>query len=86
MPQPLIYHLIDEFRVGGAQTHLVTILADAQRRFPYRHRVGGLFEEGPIADDLRALGISPGAASSAFRRQRSPACLVASALSRATST
>ena len=57
MPQPLIYHLIDEFRVGGAQTHLVTILADAQRRFPYRHRVGGLFEEGPIADDLRALGI-----------------------------
>lgn len=57
MPQPLIYHLIDEFRVGGAQTHLVTILADAQRRFPYRHRVGGLFEEGPITDDLRALGI-----------------------------
>ncbi len=57
MPQPLIYHLIDEFRLGGAQTHLVTILADAQRRFTYRHRVGGLFEDGPIADDLRALGI-----------------------------
>ncbi len=57
MPQPLIYHLIDEFRLGGAQTHLVTILADAQRRFPYRHRVGGLFEDGPIADDFRALGI-----------------------------
>lgn len=56
MPQPLIYHLIDEFRLGGAQTHLVTILADAQRRLPYRHRVGGLFEEGPIAADLRARG------------------------------
>jgi glycosyltransferase involved in cell wall biosynthesis len=57
MPQPLIYHLIDEFRLGGAQTHLVTIIADAQRRLPYRHRVGGLFEDGPMADELRALGI-----------------------------
>ena len=57
MSQPLIYHLIDEFRVGGAQTHLVTMLADATRRYPYRHRVGCLFEDGGIAGDLRALGI-----------------------------
>ena len=56
MSEPLIYHLIDEFRVGGAQTHLVTMLADAKVRFPYRHRVGGLFEDGPVAEQLRALG------------------------------
>lgn len=57
MSQPLIYHLIDEFRVGGAQTHLVTMLADATKRYPYRHRVGCLFEDGGIAEDLRSLGI-----------------------------
>lgn len=57
MTTPLIYHLIDEFRVGGAQTHLVTMLIDAQSRYPFRHRVGGLFEDGPVADQIRALGI-----------------------------
>ena len=57
MSQPLIYHLIDEFRVGGAQTHLVTMLTDALARYPFRHRVGGLFEDGPVADQIRALGV-----------------------------
>ena len=57
MSQPLIYHLIDEFRVGGAQTHLVTMLTDAQARYPFRHRVGCLFEDGPVAEQIRSLGI-----------------------------
>jgi glycosyltransferase involved in cell wall biosynthesis len=57
MSQPLIYHLIDEFRVGGAQTHLITMLAEAQERHPYRHRVGCLFEDGQIAQSLSELGI-----------------------------
>lgn len=57
MQPPLIYHLIDEFRVGGAQTHLITMLADAQQRHPYRHRVGCLFEDGKISDELRRLGV-----------------------------
>jgi glycosyltransferase involved in cell wall biosynthesis len=50
-------HVIDELKIGGAQTHLLTILREAVVRYPYGHRVVTLFGDGPIGDDIRALGI-----------------------------
>jgi len=54
-PRPLIVHIIDELKVGGAQTHLVTMLRGASR-FPFAHRVVSLFGDGPIGDTLRRDG------------------------------
>lgn len=53
----LILHLIDEFRIGGAQTHLVTMLREAIGSFPVRHCVLTLFGDGPTGDRLRELGV-----------------------------
>ena len=55
--RPLILHLIDEFKVGGAQTHLVTVLASALSARSVDHHVVGLFGDGPIAGRLRELGV-----------------------------
>ncbi len=55
--RPLILHLIDEFKIGGAQTHLATVLAASLATYPVDHRVVGLFGDGPIADHFRALGV-----------------------------
>src|SRR5688572_30257565 len=57
MADPLIVHVIDELKVGGAQTHLVTMLREDVRAPRYRHRVVSLFGDGPIGDQLRGLGI-----------------------------
>jgi len=55
---PLIIHVIDEFKLGGAQTHLVTMLREAVDAYPYiAHRAVGLFGDGPIAGELRTLGV-----------------------------
>ena len=52
-----VVHLIDELKVGGAQTHLVTMLAYL-RRFPqFDHRVVTLFGDGPMADPILNLGV-----------------------------
>ena len=53
----LLVHLIDELRLGGAQTHLVTMLREACQRYPFRHRVLSLFGDGPIGEELRAVGV-----------------------------
>lgn len=48
-----ILHLIDELKVGGAQTHLGTMLAAAGRNFPtFVHRVIALGGDGPMRQRL----------------------------------
>ncbi len=56
MTAPCVVHLIDEFRVGGAQTHLVTMLTYLNRFPTVEHHVVSLFGDGPIGDQIRALG------------------------------
>jgi glycosyltransferase involved in cell wall biosynthesis len=54
-----ILHIIDELKIGGAQTHLHTMLLAARRRYPtFEHRVVGLVEPGPIGDAMRASGFA----------------------------
>lgn len=55
--KPLLLHLIDELKVGGAQIQLLTQLAAAKRLYPFRHRVLCLFGDGPLSERIRALGI-----------------------------
>ena len=45
-------------KVGGAQTHLVTMLRHLLQYYNYQHTVIGLFGDGPIADDIRNMGIN----------------------------
>lgn len=54
---PLYLHLIDSLQVGGAQTHLLTMLGQAIRTHPASHRVVSLSGDGPIGDKLRDLGL-----------------------------
>jgi glycosyltransferase involved in cell wall biosynthesis len=57
-PERLIVHIVDELKVGGAQTHLVTMIRQAIDAHPQvRHRVFSLFNDGPIGDQLRELGV-----------------------------
>ena len=54
----MIYvHVIDEFRLGGAQTHLVTMLRGLLRTSRAEHHVVGLFGDGEMGAPLRGLGI-----------------------------
>lgn len=53
-----ITHVIDELKVGGAQTHLVTMLRETINSYPIEHRVVSLFGGGPIGDKICELGIS----------------------------
>ncbi len=56
--RPLVVHVIDELKVGGAQTHLATVLTESVRALPYvRHRVLSLFGDGPIGRQIREMGI-----------------------------
>ncbi|MHB1557210.1 MAG: glycosyltransferase [Isosphaeraceae bacterium] len=56
--RPLVVHVIDELKVGGAQTHLATMLVESLRAFPdVRHRVVSLFGDGPIGRRIRELGV-----------------------------
>lgn len=56
--RPLVVHVIDELKVGGAQTHLATVLAESMRALPnVRHRVLSLFGDGPIGGRIRDMGI-----------------------------
>jgi glycosyltransferase involved in cell wall biosynthesis len=50
-------HLIDELQIGGAQTHLVTVLRESLKSYSIDHRVIALFGNGPIAEELELLGI-----------------------------
>jgi len=52
-----ITHIIDEMKLGGAQTHLITMLIQLQRQYTYQHTVVGLFGDGPIVERLRDIGI-----------------------------
>lgn len=73
--RPLIVHIIDELQVGGAQTHLVTMIREARRRYDLDHFVIGLFGDGPIARELEALGVGVEALDlrPLFARRRFPA-------------
>jgi hypothetical protein len=53
----LVLHIIDELKVGGAQTQLADVLREAIRRYPIKHHVVSLFGDGPIGQNLRSLGI-----------------------------
>lgn len=55
---PLVTHVIDELKVGGAQTHLVTMLREAVTGYRLRHRAIVLFGDGPIRHELEALGVA----------------------------
>ena len=52
-----VIHLIDELRVGGAQTHLVTMLREARRSYTLDHRVAVLFGDGTLRSDIERMGI-----------------------------
>lgn len=52
-----LIHIIDELKVGGAQSHLVTILRELKARDLYEHEVWVLFEDGPVAKSLREIEI-----------------------------
>ena len=55
--QPTVVHMIDELRMGGAQTHLLTILRYLKTSGRFRHVVMSLFNDGPVGDSLREAGI-----------------------------
>lgn len=53
-----ILHVIDELKVGGAQTHLDTMLAAAGRRHgTFQHRVVALGRDDAIGERIRAKGV-----------------------------
>ena len=54
----LTIHLIDELRVGGAQTHLVTLLRELVRRGCGQHEVWVLCEDGPVGQPIRDMGVN----------------------------
>ena len=57
MSAPLLIHVIDELQVGGAQTLLVSVLAEATTRPGLRHRVLSLFGDGSVRADFESLGL-----------------------------
>ena len=50
-------HVIDEMKIGGAQTHLITMLRQVTHRYDINHRVVVLFGEGELSGQIRDLGI-----------------------------
>jgi glycosyltransferase involved in cell wall biosynthesis len=53
-----LLHLIDEFKMGGAQTHLITMLREAQKTYPHiDHEVVSLFGSGPIGKQIKEMSI-----------------------------
>ena len=54
--QPRLLYLIDELRIGGAQSHLLMILRELKRR-GHQPEVIGLFGAGAIQDAIQALDI-----------------------------
>ncbi|MDZ4660850.1 MAG: glycosyltransferase [Pseudomonadota bacterium] len=57
MDSPLILHFIDELKIGGAQTHLVSMIEQAKKKYSGRHHVVSLFGGGGIENELKKLGI-----------------------------
>lgn len=54
-----ILHVIDELKLGGAQTHLETMLVTASKRHPaIQHRVVGLTDFGVIGKSIAERGFS----------------------------
>lgn len=53
-----IIHIIDELKIGGAQTHLVTMLRHLKQVYEFEHSVISLFGDGPIGDELRKIGVA----------------------------
>jgi glycosyltransferase involved in cell wall biosynthesis len=57
MKSMLHVHVIDELRVGGAQTHLITMLREGVTRPGIEHHVVSLFGDGELSGSIRELGI-----------------------------
>ena len=54
-----ILHFIDEIRLGGAQTHLLTILRELRISYPKdKHIVVVLFEDDAFSDNFRNIGVN----------------------------
>jgi 1,4-alpha-glucan branching enzyme len=53
----LHFHVIDELRTGGAQTHLITMLREAVKYPGIEHHVVTLFGDGELSEEIRDLGI-----------------------------
>jgi glycosyltransferase involved in cell wall biosynthesis len=52
-----IVHIIDELKVGGAQTHLLTILRHLKEHYAFSHHVISLFGSDACEAALKELGI-----------------------------
>ncbi len=53
-----VLHFIDQGRVGGAQTQLITLLEEWRQRDPHvEHRVATLFGGGGLRDEVAAFGV-----------------------------
>ena len=50
-------HVIDELKMGGAQTHLITMLREAIKVPGIEHHVICLFGNGELSAEIRGLGI-----------------------------
>lgn len=50
-------HVIDELKIGGAQTHLITMLREVSERQEINHRVVTLFGDGELSGQIREFGI-----------------------------
>ncbi|HXM63308.1 MAG TPA: glycosyltransferase family 4 protein [Terriglobales bacterium] len=50
-------HVIDELRIGGAQTHLITMLREAVKYPGIEHHVVTLFGDGELSEEIRQFGI-----------------------------
>ncbi len=58
LPEPELHvHLIDSLAIGGAQTHLLTIVSYAVQHFPHKHRIVGLLGDGPMRAEFEKLGV-----------------------------
>lgn len=53
-----IVHIIDELKIGGAQTHLLTMLRYSIANTNTHHTVLSLFGGGSIYEELRILGVN----------------------------
>ena len=53
-----IIHFIDEIKIGGAQTHLLTIVKEMLIQHPNDvHKIVVLFEDDSLSDKFREIGV-----------------------------
>jgi glycosyltransferase involved in cell wall biosynthesis len=53
-----ILHFIDELKMGGAQTHLLTMIKEMIVQYPnHEHKIVVLFEDAPLSEEFRKIGV-----------------------------